>query len=305
VAPRKTRPVLFEVIARTQRSRPKGPTPRPIDAAAPAAGEAATPAAPPAPLIPPIRPVPGPGSLPARAWRPVGERRHRAWFGLADNRLELSLGWPELVIVGVVLLLLLALAYQIGRKMPARATTQPADVNDVYADKRPAQRSTGAPPAAPQPGLEKNQRLNLGRQNDTRPPAEPPKPAPPVEKPPEKPSNEVRQAPPPPAPPVEPPKPATPPQFAPGTYCVIVQHFRVRERQEAEAARTFLATKGINTVVKQGAGDLELIVTEPFAGEAQAAGLLQRIRDAGKEYSAAGGGFDFGNPRAQKIKSQP
>jgi hypothetical protein len=87
-------------------------------------------------------------------------------------------------------------------------------------------------------------------------------------------------------------------------WYVCVQFFGESQRKAADDAAAFLQSKGIPCIVQRGPHDLRLIATQPFAlGNKDAARpadekrkcdeLKRRIRDAGKEYRSAGGGYTF------------
>jgi hypothetical protein len=276
VPPRKNRPVLFEVFARTQRARGHAPATRPT-----------APASTPAP-VPPAAPTAAPPPAPTRiksAAAPIGSAL------LENGRLHVALGWPHLAVAGVILIVALTVAFQIGRRSAQPSTQAPDDLSKLLATP-PAPEAPKKEVAAPKPGQGRSAGPVVTPLNPTAEPAAKPKPPP------------VQPAPTPVQPPSEPPKAAKPAEeieFAAGSFYVVIQHFRTRDRERATAARDFLSTKGIACVIRPGGGDLELIATEAFSSDRQAQDLVRRILDFGKEYRVAGGGYDFASAKARKF----
>jgi hypothetical protein len=89
--------------------------------------------------------------------------------------------------------------------------------------------------------------------------------------------------------------------FAASSYYVVVQHFRIRDRDRAVAAKEFLRSKGVECVIRPGGGDLELVATEAFTSEPAAHELVKRVLGLGKEYWNSGGGYEFTGAKARKF----
>jgi hypothetical protein len=99
---------------------------------------------------------------------------------------------------------------------------------------------------------------------------------------------------------VETPKSNTPPEWQPGKFYIVLQHFPLSQAKAAEAARQYLAEQGIATVtVRQS--DIKLIATEPFPSADAANGLMRKIKQAGKGY-ADRGGYDFNQAYTRVLK---
>lgn len=314
MAPRKNRPVLFEVISRTQRSRPpKVNLPRPAASSGPPApGAGPTPG--PAPSQssagssssdpPPAKPTMvtkfrTSGITTARSLRGCGgggpPSRRSPWLTLSENgRVHFSLGWQELVIAGVVALVLAAGIFFLGRRTGYASTASPTPglppvENPGLWDSSPpapVQQEPARKPVEPLPGQNRSARVDTPRgPSDAPPPL----------------VTDQRPSPPPPVPQRDEPRTADV-DFQPqeGAYYVVAQHFPPRYRKQAEEARDFLRGKGLNAVVRTGDRDLELVLTDAFASEQQASAAVQRVRELGKEFRKAGGGYDLAGVRARK-----
>jgi type IV secretory pathway VirB10-like protein len=208
-----------------------------------------------------------------------------------NRRLHVALGWPHLAVASVILIVGLAVAFQIGRRSAQPPTPAPSDLSNILTN-TPAPEAPKKEVAPPKPG----QGRGAGPVATPLNPAA--EPAPTVNPPPPRPTPAPAQ----PAP--EPAKVAKSDEafeFAGGSYYVVIQHFRTRDRERATAARDFLGTKGVACVIRPGGGDLELIATEAFASERQAQDLVRRLLEFGKEYRGAGGGYDFASAKARKF----
>ena len=276
MAPRKNRPVLFEVVARTQRARGHSAVSRP---AVPAPSQAPVPPGTPAAAVPP-----GP-TRDESADAPVGG------MYVDNRRLHVALGWPHLVVAGVILVVGLAVAFQIGRRSAQPPAQAPGDLSNILTS-TPVPATPKKEAAPPKPGQGRSAGPVVTPLSPTA------EPAPSVKPPPARPTPAPAQ----PAP--EPAKAAKPDEefeFAASSYYVVIQHFRARDRERAAAARDFLGTKGVACVIRPGGGDLELIATEAFSSERQAQDLVRRLLEFGKEYRGAGGGYDFASAKARKF----
>jgi hypothetical protein len=208
-----------------------------------------------------------------------------------NQRLHVALGWPHLVVAGVILIVGLTVAFQIGRRSAQPPAQAPGDLSNILTS-TPIPEVPKKEAAPPRPGQGRSAGPVVTPLNPTAEPVAKPKP------PPAQPAPASAQ----PAP--EPPKAAKPDEefeFAASSYYVVIQHFRTRDRERAAAARDFLGTKGVACVIRPGGGDLELIATEAFAAERQSQDLVRRILDFGKEYRVAGGGYDFASAKARKF----
>jgi hypothetical protein len=266
VHPRKNRPVLFEVVARTQRARPRTTPPQ-----APAAPPSPTSTSPTAVLaVTPPTPAATPGGW--RRYIPLD-------FGGGDIRVVLSR--PQAALVGVGLIVLLLAVFFIGRYSAGPLPANTFSVEDfLAAGPAPETPPTAAP--APTPGRGRN--------------------GGPIVTPPVQPGEEIpvaKGAPPPPLPPTEAGSPEAS-TLAHDSYYVVVQYFRLRDRPLADAALEFLRVRGVECTIRTGS-DLQLVATEAFSSEQQAERLRKRIVDIGKEYRKSGGGYDFASARARKF----
>jgi cell division septation protein DedD len=203
------------------------------------------------------------------------------------GRFQLALTWPQLAIAGVALVVLLVVAYQIGRRSAERPDPNALSIAEVLADRKvpeptPTQVPSQTQAQPPTPGRGHNAVVT------------PPAPAPPEKaavKPP------VREALPQPKPDDKSKEAET---LVPDSFYIVVQHFRLRDRERASAAQEFLRSKGVRCLIRTGP-DLQLIATERFASETQADALRKRIVDLGKEYRESGGGYDFASAKARKF----
>jgi hypothetical protein len=275
VLPRKNRPVLFEVVARSRGARGRNvvrSTAKPL-----------TPVA---------------SGMEAGAAQPDEPPQPETLGESAGGRLRLSLGWVELTAAGVMLIALLWGAYYMGSRSAQPAPRQPDDFAKLLTSKPEPERADATPPPVGLPRRRSAQPVatppapdasdRSGGERSAQKPATPPTEAPP----PAQPANQPAGTPTPDAGPAV--------SFEPGTHYIVVQHFPVSARDKADAARTFLADKGIVCLVRKGNGDLELVTQQTFKNEADAKNLLKRITDLGKEYFQGGGGYDFGGAKLRK-----
>ena len=197
----------------------------------------------------------------------------------------MALGWPHLVVVGVIFIVSLVVAFQVGKRSAQPPARSPADLSTILAN-TPAPDTPKTDIAPPKPAQGRSAgpvQTPLVPLTERKPEAEPPpaRPTPVPEKKTVKPDEAF--------------------EFAADSYYVVIQHFRTRDRERAVAARDFLSTKGIACALRPGAGDLELVATEAFPSERHAQDLVRRILEFGKEYRGACGGYDFANAKARKF----
>lgn len=194
---------------------------------------------------------------------------------MAGGRVHFALGWPELSVLAVLLLVIVVAAYEMGVKAGRSAAKT-------------------APPPAPPSGAVDTETSKVERSELT--PGHRPTSGGGVVTPPRATGAEgaktEKQAEKPPAPLPKKEEPTAASALKGGSFYVVVQHFRQRDSDAAEAARAFLHSNGIECVIQRGQ-DLMLIATEAFSAETQAKDLANRIRELGKEYRRTGGGYDF------------
>lgn len=259
---RKSRPVLYEVVRGTARQQPPGWSPgslfRQRDRSETAAPEPE-----------PAAVAPAPAAMRAPASEPDYSDDSPPWFRWVDRHALLRLGWPGLTIGGAALVVLLILAFAAGRR-------------SVQAD--------GSPGARTQIAAETPRREE---------PLVKPLPTKEVALPQRAPDLEAQR------------QPATPPTRAPATaefvkgkYYVIVQFFSKSNRRHAEEARDFLSSRGIPCTIREVGPDIRLVANEAFAldegtsaeradARRRVEALKKRIKEAGKEFVKAGGGYTF------------
>lgn len=286
MSPRKNRPVLYEVHARTLRGKGRGFIPRAPQPPQPR-GASPPPATPPAPAAPAAAPSAAPAAQ--RTARPAFETDAGAWSGVryGDGRVYLGLGWPHLAVIGVVLLAIIVGAFQFGRASATPATESVQQrtqaLEEQLAHVPPVDTPRAQPAAQPAEGARGGEpRPGQGRRDVAVAPG--PEPRPVVQQPEADPRTSAR--------PVEPAPQAT---FTPqrGSFYVLVQYFRRTAQGDAQKAAAYLAENGIPSAVVEGAGDWQLVATQPFSSEAQARALADRIKALGREYFRAGNGYAF------------
>jgi len=198
---------------------------------------------------------------------------------VAAGRLHLVLAWPHLVILAVLLLAVVVAAFQAGARSAQPPASGTGELEELLA---------GPAPTAAQPAEVNPPTPTRGR--GSTPVFTPLSEITPLE-------NDGRTPPPVAEAAPESPEPAA---LVPGAYYVVVQHFPRRSREAAEAAREFLRSRGVECVLHGGAGDWMLIVAQPFASEREAARLVTRVRELGKEYFPTGR-YDFKEAAARKF----
>lgn len=251
--PRKKRPVLYEVVNRSRRSRGRTSTFRtPVAPPAPPGEPAPPPSAAPPPRLEPLPVSTRAGVTPPTA-RPI--------VHLAGRRILLNLGWPELLFLSVLFIAIVGGAFKAGQRSAAppdpdrsatfldepRATPLAAVPADGLPDSFSPAPAESSPPAGTTP-----------RTAPTRPPPEPP-----------------------------------PPALETGYHYVVVQFFPKSRRHHADAARDFLRANAVDCIVHSAPNDLRLVVTQRFDEPAAARDLIRRLRELGQEYTRQGGGYDF------------
>jgi len=266
VTPRKNRPVLYELVARTQRARPAGPPRSPTPAPAPAASR-------------PVATTPGAAPSATAAEESAPPRRS---VRIVNGRVQLTLGWPELAIAGVLLAVILVALFQAGAQSARPAAPQAADADTLFGETPPAPAGEHAvevpPDHRPRAGAGAPAPLGLGSGGEKPGAGEP--------------QGQKAAGP-----------PAEPAGLERGRYYVYVQYFKKDKLSEAQDARDFLHGKGVACVLSPTRLDLVLIAAEPFASETDAQGkeLAGRIRELGKAYRKAGGGYDFKDCQLKKY----
>jgi hypothetical protein len=248
VAARKNRPVLYEVVGRTQPRESVWKRP-------------------PAPAAPPPS-VGTPAPAPERP-SPFASVPRVRWARFSAGRLHLDLGWPGMAATGIVLVFLLVIAFDAGRRLarPGAPGSAPAPTSGAPARVIPDRSQA---PDAGDLGSEAHPQEGLGGE------AAAPSGEPAEEHEGEKPSESQFE-------------------FQHGYSYVVVQHFRKSQMAAAKTAGNFLGEHGVPCVIVQGA-DLMLIASEPLLleqSDARAKSIAERhceelktkIRTLGKEYA--------------------
>ncbi len=264
MAVRKNRPVLFEVVAKTQRTRRRGLS---LWSATPST---APPPAPPSPAATPMSHEP-PAESPSRP----------RTFSVATGRVHLALGWLHLTALGVLAVVILVAVYRAGARSGQPPAPSTGELDFLMAE---PPRTTPEPQPTAAPPTPARGRPGGAVVTPLAPFPEPPRAAEPA-------ATES-------GPPTEPPGESF--AFVADSYYVVAQHFPRRARAAADAARDFLRSKGIECVVHGGAGDWMLVATQRFATERDAARLQARIRELGREYFVIGR-YDFKDAAARKF----
>ena len=266
MSPRKKRPVLYELMSRS-------PQPHVRSAATPGAASGEVPS--PAPFAgepwshAPTEPI-------ERAAGPSGVLR------VGGGRIHLTLAWPQVAVLGVLLVVALFAAFQVGARSARPGPKTPSNLENILSG-QPDSGEPEAEPAEPRPGL----RPNGG---GAAVPPVPPKAA-------ERQERAVGNPPPPPEA-----EPAEHFAFKEGYSYLVIQHVSksAAGQQAAEKIRTFLVSSGVPCTVRPGSKDMEVVATEPFLtkqGDAatvtrekqRADQLKERVRKLGQEYNISGG----------------
>lgn len=204
---------------------------------------------------------------------------------VVGGTVHLAMNWVHLAAVGVLLLVLLVVAYQTGKASNRPPAAQPADVNDMLS--RPP--ATAPPPSDAAPPVPGRGRV-----------------AAPVATPLDRGSEGAPAAPSSTTPPAPAKESAAADTFTPraDAMYIVIQHFQNTKQQAAEAARDFLRARGVPCAVLRGRGEWVLVATEPFRDEAQSQNLAARIRTLGAEYTKSGGGYNFSGARLVRLQTQ-
>lgn len=264
MAQRKKRPVLYEVVSRSQRGRRRPPVQQPSPQPEPPQGKPEHPPAEvAAPTPEPVRPEPRPASAsPASSTSTSG-----AGF-------TLTLGWPHFVIGGTVLIVLLLAAFQIGRSSALPAETPTYDLDELGLEP-PVETAERREPTPNRQTDDVATPLGVGQPDDADTSAQEPLPDP---------------------------EPTEPPfAFVPGKYYVVVQYFPRSKERAATAARDFLVRNGVDAVLQRRKRDLLLATQQGFDSRRRAQSLMQEVRDIGKEYAKTGSGYDFSDSLVQRF----
>jgi len=262
VPPRKNRPVLYEVVSRSQWSRSHG---------GPRRGAA-----------PPVTPVDQPsasvpGRVPASASSTDQDAPSRG-VHVQDGRIHFSLGWLQSLVIAVLLVVVLVATYRAGVHSTLAPADNPDELSQILAEPVSGERPAGAMPT-PGRGRDADVSTPPSRGAQANRIAEQPRPGSAVS-----------------------PAPASPTFTpTPGKYYVLVQYFSRRSQRAAEAGRDFLRSNGVAAAVVEGRGDWRLVATEAFESSAQAQRLVRRIRELGAQYARSGSGYDFAGAEARRF----
>lgn len=281
---KKTRPVLYEVLRRRAESRPqwRPQRPRPAEAEssvgtieAPSPPRTFTPSAP--------RP---------ELWRILG------------NRVDFSLSVATLAGTGVGLIVLLIVAFQVGR-FSAGAAAPPGEPSRGGSDTGMTNLLKSISPASKPTdsgsrGLREPERLTINVPKNPAQPDGEPAPAKPREEPKTAPQPEPEKLTP------TPPQPENKPtlQLVKGRSYVQIQCFRPRDRQAAEDAAAFLIQNGVPCGIQERRDDIVLWATEAFdlgsdnaatrrAEQQRAKQLESKIKQLGDTYFKQNGKYRF------------
>ncbi len=188
-----------------------------------------------------------------------------------------TFGMPHLAVAAAVVLVIAFAVYKIGQRTTQPEPEGPSELELVLADKPPdAAEETARPAFVPDHrGAEGDVAVAPRRASGPRSAINQPDPAPTAE-------------------------PTEPQALESGYYYALVQYFPPSKRGDADAARDFLRSRGVECIVRQGQGDWQLIATDQFSSAAAAGDLLRRIREHGREYSRIGG-YDFAGCQARKL----
>lgn len=281
---KKTRPVLYEVLRRRAESRPQWRPQRPR----PAEPESS---------VGTIEPSPSPRTFAPSAQRP------ELWRMLG-NRVDLSLSVATLAGAGVGLIVLLIVAFQVGR-YSAGAASPPVEPNrgggDAGMTNLLKSISPGSKPSdSGSRGLREPERVAINVPKNPAQPEGEPAPAKPREEPRTAPQPEPEKLTP------TPPQPENKPtlQLVKGRSYVQIQCFRPRDRQAAEDAAAFLIQNGVPCGIQERRDDIVLWATEAFdlgsdsaatrrAEQQRAKQLESKIKQIGDAYFKLNGKYRF------------
>ncbi len=267
---KKKRPVMYEIIRRSQRSEAEKAA-RPARAPARSRREPVRAAATVVPISPRVeepQPQPQPQAQAQLQPRPPVVR-------LTDRGVAIQLGWTGCTVLVIGTLCVLAVTFGAGSRYARETSTGDSDNQaglagespsgaDPADARRPAGTNVAVPPRSP--GIDANR---------ARGAAQPP------ERLEERPFDARK-----------------------GYSYIIVQYFQKSKLKDARAAAVFLRLKGVACAVERGSKDIRLIATKPFLidqkdaarrnrEKRRAEDLQKQIRRIGKEYARTGGRYAF------------
>lgn len=201
-----------------------------------------------------------------------------------DGRLLLDLAWPGMTAAAVMAVILLALAFQIGRhnplpprpvssaEPPAATTAKTADPTLVLP------KETRPWPAVPTHRPPDNAPVAVPTPPAARTVEAPPQPAAQAPQQPAEQANQAAYA------------------FKPGYDYVVVQYFKLEHKDVAIDAARFLQANGVDAVVVPKKSDVEVVATTPFlldqkdaaakaAAQKACAALKDKIRTLGRAFA--------------------
>ncbi len=270
--PRRKRPVLYEIVRHTRRPSDVGWRDPRHDADRPSRPAVERPG----PALHTSPPAAAESSSANEAIRTASAVR------FVDGRLLVDLAWPGITATALMVVVLLGLAFQAGKRSAASAEPDPIE--------QTVEQTIAA--AAPDPASLLPPEL--------RPPARDlpaPRPAERVQVP-VAPAPRAAEPRPEPAPPEPPPQQETQPAFSfqPGYHYVVVQHFRLEHKDAAFDAARFLQANGVDAVVVVKKADVEVVATTPFllkqdnraaraAAQKACDALKEKIRTLGREFA--------------------
>jgi len=264
VSARRVRPVLYEVARRARRpGEPVHKAPTLLDQHPPESS---------APVEPGLLTE---GEVEGGAWR-ARAASLLPQFAVREGGVVVGLAWPAAVTCGAVLLVLLALAFDVGR----RTGPAPARNDDL------GFLSLALPQGEPERDPCSDGGSRVATPLRARPPVEPQSPERQQESGEPTPGGQAAET-------LRP---------KPGYSYLVIQHFPSRAAKAAGAARDYLRSNGVPCVLVQRGRDLVLVATEGFelrsgrnanaAERARADALIQRVKDFGKAYASHGYSFD-------------
>ena len=273
MAARKRRPVLYEVVRRDRgglpkwKQRPEHPGPE---------------------AFPPIA---SPSTAPAPA-RQTEAAEPAPTVHVVGERVHLSLGWPVIAIALAGFLVALAVSFHAGTRYAQQAGTPD---EDALTPAETASLVTGATQVAGSGTSRSGE--GTGVAPTRRRPAEaggdagtktPERTSPPPDRQPT--STELQK----------------------GYHYVFIQFFRKSKMKDAQDAAEFLRANGLPCVIQEAREDIRLIATQPLLLDQRDVAdrqrerqrcdeLKRRIKELGKEYARAGGGYAFDQCLERKI----
>jgi hypothetical protein len=273
VAARRRRPVLYEVVRRDRgglpewKLRPEHPSP-----------EAFPPTA-----SPSIVSAPAEQSEPAEP-APMVQ--------VVDERVNLSLSWPVIAVVLAGFLVALAVSFHAGTRYAQQTGTPGEDaLTPTETGSRLSEGTEvadrGAGRLGERPGIAPTRRGSAEAGGNASASA------------PERPS----------------PPPARQPTLAElpkGYHYIFIQFFRKSRMKDAQDAAEFLRANGLPCVIQESREDIRLIATQPLLLDQRDVAarqrerqrcdeLKRRIKELGKEYARAGGGYAFDQCFERKV----